>query len=277
MSRIAPYFSETENTGRVPTITSKGRRVGGQNLSPDIGQMLGRNRGLVSRARRGEFAGPTVNVGDGERALSALGGSALALYGLTRGTLGGLALAAVGGALLYRGLSGHCDCYAALGISTAEKRGKRSSIPAGHGVRVDKTITINRPASELYDYWRNLSNLPRFMRHLESVTEEGNRSQWVAKAPLGTSVSWDAEIITERANELIGWRSLPGSTVDTAGSVHFKPTADGRWSEVRVELKYDPPAGQVGAALANWLGEAPEQEIEEDLTTFKRMMEAGKV
>ena len=115
------------------------------------------------------------------------------------------------------------------------------------------------------------------MRHLESVTEEGNRSHWVAKAPLGTSVSWDAEIITERANELIGWRSLPGSTVDTAGSVHFQSAAGGRGTEVRVELKYDPPAGKVGATLAECLGEAPEQQIEEDLTTFKRMMEAGKV
>jgi uncharacterized membrane protein len=276
MSRIAPYFSETENAGRVPTITSTGRRVGGQ-MSPEVGRAGRLDRGLTNRARQGEFPAPSVNVGDGERALSALGGSALALYGLTRGTLGGLALAAVGGALLYRGLSGHCDCYAAFGISTAEKRGRRTSVPAGEGCRVDKTITINRPASELYRYWRSLGNLPRFMRHLESVTEQGNRSHWVAKAPLGMSVSWDAEIITERSNELIGWRSLPGSMVDTAGSVHFQPTADGRASEVRVELKYDPPAGKVGATLAQWLGESPEEQIEEDLTTFKRMMEAGKV
>jgi uncharacterized membrane protein len=115
------------------------------------------------------------------------------------------------------------------------------------------------------------------MRHLESVTEKGSRSHWVAKAPLGASVSWDAEIITERPNELIGWRSLPDSTVDSAGSVHFRLTADGRGTEVRVELKYDPPAGKIGAKLACWLGESPKQQIEEDLTSFKRMMEAGKV
>ncbi|HTK78641.1 MAG TPA: SRPBCC family protein [Gemmataceae bacterium] len=277
MSRIAPYFSETENAGRVPTITATGRRVGGQSTSPGMGRPGRQDRGLVSRARRGEFPAPSVNVGDGERALSALGGSALALYGLTRGTFGGLALAAVGGAFLYRGLSGHCDCYAALCVSTADDRGRRTSVPAGSGCRVDQTITINRPASELYSYWRTLSNLPKFMRHLESVTETGNRSHWVAKAPLGMTVSWDAEVITERPNELIGWRSLPGSMVDTAGSVHFQPTADGRATEVRVELKYDPPAGKVGATLAKWLGESPKQKIEEDLTNFKRMMEAGKV
>jgi len=218
-----------------------------------------------------------VNVSDGERALSALGGSAMTLFGLTRGTLGGLAIAAVGGAFLYRGLTGHCDCYAALGISTAEDRGRRTSVPAGAGVKVEKSITINKPASELFRYWRNLSNLPRFMRHLESVSVDGNRSHWVAKAPLGMSASWDAEIITERPNELIGWRSVPGSMVDTAGSVHFAQAPGGRGTEVQVTLKYDPPAGKVGATLANWLGEAPEQQIEEDLVTFKRMMEAGKV
>src|SRR5438552_9927809 len=136
MSRIAPYFSETENSGRVPTLTATGQRMG-QTISRGLGQPRRQDRGLTTRARQGEFPAPSVNVGDGERALSALGGSALALYGLTRGTLGGLALAGVGGAFLYRGLTGHCDCYAALGISTAEKRGERTSVPAGEGCRVD--------------------------------------------------------------------------------------------------------------------------------------------
>jgi uncharacterized membrane protein len=272
MSRISPYFAETENTGKVPTLAAKGRRI-----EPGHRRSTARDVGQEKGARRSQFRAPSANVGDAERALSALGGSALALYGLTRGTLGGLALAAVGGAFLYRGLSGHCGCYEAMGISTAEKRGKRTSISAGAGVRVDKTIVINRPASELFCYWRSLSNLPRFMRHLESVADEGDRSHWVAKAPLRMKVYWDAEVITDRPNEVIAWRSLPGSMVDTVGSVHFKPTADGRATEVRVELKYDPPAGKLGAILAQWLCESPEEEIEEDLTTFKRIMEAGKV
>src|SRR5438132_393473 len=141
MSRIAPYFSETENTGRVPTITQSGRRVGlSQGQMPHgVGRPRRQDRSLLSRARQGESPTPTVNVGDAERALSALGGSALALYGLTRGSLGGLALAAVGGAFLYRGLTGHCDCYAALGISTAEERGSRTSVPAGAGCKVEKS------------------------------------------------------------------------------------------------------------------------------------------
>ncbi len=216
-----------------------------------------------------------VNVGDLERTLSAVGGGALALYGLSRGTVGGLCLAGLGGALLYRGLTGHCDVYCALGVSTADEHGRMTSIPAGSGVKVERSVTINRPADDLYLYWVNFENLPNFMRHLESVKRiDGRRSHWVAKAPLGMSAEWDAEVHTARPNELISWRSLPGSEVDTAGSVHFLPR--GGATEVRVVLKYDPPAGKVGAAVARWLGEAPEQQIAEDLNEFKRLMEAGR-
>jgi uncharacterized membrane protein len=272
MSRITPYWPETQNTGRVPTLTPGRPRPEGTGAVA----RGGRPRHVTSRARRGEFPAPEVNVGDAERMVSAVGGSALALYGLSRGTLGGLFLAALGGSLAYRGLSGHCPCYAALGTSTAEGRGARTSVPAGEGCRVEHSVTINRPAHELYTFWRNFENLPQIMRHLKSVRVDGNRSHWVAEAPLGISAEWDAEVITERPDELIGWRSLPGSCVDTAGSVHFTPAPGGRGTEVRVNLKYDPPAGKVGAAVANWLGEAPERQIAEDLNEFKRLMEGGQ-
>jgi uncharacterized membrane protein len=217
-----------------------------------------------------------INVGEAERILSTIGGGALAVYGLTRGTLAGLGLAALGGCLTYRGLSGHCDMYHALGVSTADKEGPYTSVPAGHGVRVEKTITINRPAEDLYRFWRDLENLPKIMRHLKSVKVNGNRSHWVAQAPLGLSAEWDAEVYTDRRGEAISWRSLDGSEVDTAGSVHFRPLPGGRSTVVRVVLKYNPPAGKVGACLANWFGEAPERQIEEDLRSFKRLMEAGE-
>jgi uncharacterized membrane protein len=214
-----------------------------------------------------------VNVGDLERWLSVLGGSALGLFGLSRRSLGGLALAAVGGSLVYRGVTGHCACYQALGISTAEEHGPATSVPAGAGVKVEESITISKPASELFRFWRNLENLGRFMSHLDSVRVEGNRSHWVACGPLGTHAEWDAEIITERPNELIGWRSLPGSEVDTAGSVHFRELPGGRGTEVRVTLKYDPPAGKVGAAAARLFGQSPQAQIREDLRRLKQFME----
>src|SRR5260370_41860716 len=102
-----------------------------------------------------------INVGEVERWLSLLGGGALALYGLQRGSLGGLALAVAGGCLAYRGLTGHCSVYGSLGLSTAQ-RGPATVIPAGQGVKVDQTITIQHNPEELYRYWRNLENLPRF-------------------------------------------------------------------------------------------------------------------
>jgi uncharacterized membrane protein len=136
---------------------------------------------------------------------------------------------------------------------------------------------VNRPAAELYRYWRNFENLPKFMDHLESVRTTGEkRSHWVAKAPAGTTVEWDAEIINEKENELIAWRSLENADVDNAGSVRFQEAPAGRGTEVRVSLEYDPPGGMVGAAIAKLFGEAPDQQIQEDLRRFKQVMEAGE-
>jgi len=218
-----------------------------------------------------------VNVGDAERMASLVGGGFLGLFGLSRGSLAGLALAALGGGLIYRGLSGHCACYSAMGTSTAPPRGPATSVPAHQGIRVEKGIFIHRSPEEVYSFWRNLENLPRFMRHLKSVRNLGHlRSHWVANAPLGFHVQWDAEIIQDRPHELIAWRSLPGSDVDSAGSVHFQTLRGGRDTEVRVVLKYDPPAGRLGAALALLFGEDPDEAMQEDLRHFKQLLEAGQ-
>jgi uncharacterized membrane protein len=220
-----------------------------------------------------------VNVGQTERWVSAGVGGALAIYGLTRGNLPGVALALLGASIAYRGVSGHCYAYQALGVNTAggESENPNVSVRGGRGVKVEKSLTINRPAAELYAFWRNFENLPRVMSHLEEVRATGgNTSHWVAKGPAGTSVEWDAEVYNERENELIAWRSLEGSDVDNAGSVHFTPTASGQGTEVRVVLKYDPPAGVLGAAVAKLFGEEPEQQIDEDLRRFKSLMEGGE-
>jgi uncharacterized membrane protein len=226
--------------------------------------------------------GGNVNVGETERWASAIGGGALALYGLTQlirnGSWGGAVLALVGGSLIYRGTSGHCAMYEAAGINTAgTSEGAKSpvvSVPADRGIKVEESIVINnRTPEELYQFWRNFENLPRFMNHLESVTASGNRSHWVAKAPAGTTVEWDAEVYNEKQGELIAWRSLEGSQVDNAGSVHFTPAQGG--TEVRVVLKYDPPGGVVGATVAKIFGEEPSQQIRDDLGRFKELMETS--
>jgi uncharacterized membrane protein len=224
--------------------------------------------------------GREVNVSEAERWASTIGGGALAVYGLTRGSVGGFVLALVGGALIYRGASGHCDLYAATGINTAASASSDNpvvSVRASRGIKVEKGLDINKSPAELYSFWRNLENLPRFMNHLESVKSTGgNRSHWVAKAPAGTTVEWDAEIYNEKENELIAWRSLEGSQVDNAGSVRFEPATGGHGTTVRVSLKYDPPGGVIGAAIARLFGENPEQQIDEDLRRFKQLMETGE-
>lgn len=220
---------------------------------------------------------PWQNVGETERWASAAGGTALALLGLTRPTFGGVALTLLGGALMYRGLTGHCSMYQALGVSTSCPRGARTSIPAGEGVKIEEAMFIQRPAAELYRYWRDFENLPTFMHHLASVEElAGNRSHWVAKTPLGMGLAWDAEVINDRPGEVIAWRSLPGSEVDCAGSVHFEEAGDQR-TRVSVVMKYDLPGGCAADALARMFGQAPEQILREDLQRFKQQVEAGSM
>jgi uncharacterized membrane protein len=217
-----------------------------------------------------------INVGKTERLLSGIAGAAVIALALRRKRLRGVLLP-LGGSLLSRAVSGRCAVNRALGRNTA--KGDRvspvASVDRGEGIKVEHTITVNRPREEVYHFWRQLENLPRFMDHLESVTViDENHSHWVAKAPAGTKVEWDASIHNEIENELIAWRSLPGSDIANAGSVHFTPAGNG--TEVRVVLSYDPPAGKVGAAVAKLLGEEPEQQVEEDLRRFKQVMEAAE-
>jgi uncharacterized membrane protein len=140
------------------------------------------------------------------------------------------------------------------------------------------TVTVNRPPDELYRFWRDFENLPRFMSHLESVRITGERrSHWVAKAPAGTTVEWDAEITKDVPDQLIAWRSVEGSDVENSGVVRFDRAPGGRGTEVRVELFYDPPAGLIGAGVAKLFGEEPGQQIKGDLRRFKQVMETGEV
>ena len=216
--------------------------------------------------------GGPVNVSRNERFLSLAIGSGLALLGLKRRSPGGLLLALAGGALIFRGSTGHCSCYSALGIDTSEHR-DATAVPAQQGYKIEESIVVHRPVAELYSYWRNFENLPRIMDYLEEVrVMDDGRSHWVAKGPLGTRVAWDAELLGESQNEMIAWRSVPGSQVDTAGSVHFH-ALDGNRTEIKLSMKYNPPAGKAGAQVASFLGTAPEQEVRHDLRRFKDTME----
>ena len=161
----------------------------------------------------------------------------------------------------------------------AAKRMSRGGAPApgDSAVRVAQAVTVNAAPHDVYAFWRRFENLPSFTAHLEEVREEDERrSRWRAKAPLGRTVEWDAEIVEDRPGEFISWRSLPGP-VEHHGTVRFDPAPGGRGTEVRVELRYSPPAGALGAGLAKLLGEEPEAQLYDDLRRFKQVLETGEV
>jgi uncharacterized membrane protein len=217
-----------------------------------------------------------INVGEGERLASVVGGTALALYGLGRRSLGGIALATLGGLLAYRGISGHCGAYDALGLDTTD-RGSHP-IKGNLGVKIDRSVTIAAPPERLYGFWRNFENLPRIMSTLEGVKViSDTRSRWTVKAPVGIRVEWEAEIINDKPFMLIAWRSVGNPLVDHAGSVRFEPAGDGGSTRVDVSLQYDPPGGEFGHAVASLFNEDAGQQIERDLQDFKRAMESGRI
>ena len=219
------------------------------------------------------------NLGLAERWASLLGGAVLVSYGVKKRSKAGTLLAMAGGELIYCGTTGYSPLFRALGLTPLEESlGKSVSIPYQHGIRVDKSITVDKPREEVFAFWRNLENLPRFMQHLHSVTTvDDKRSHWIVRGPSCKIVEWDAEIINEQPNELIAWRSIPGSDVDCAGSVLFKQAPGGRGTEVLLELQYLPPGGAIGAAIAKLMGENPANQIKEDLRRFKQLMEAGEI
>jgi uncharacterized membrane protein len=161
------------------------------------------------------------------------------------------------------------------------ERKERTPPPAlgpGRGIRVEQSVRVRRTAAELFRLWRDLTTLGRVFRHVERVDcVSSHRSHWVVQGPAGTKMEWDAEVINEVENSLIGWQSLPGADVDCAGSVHFEPIDDGGSTEVRVVFRYDPPGGTLGAIVASALGADPAEAVAQDLQRFKEQVEAGRV
>ena len=147
-------------------------------------------------------------------------------------------------------------------------------------IQVEKTVTIDRSASELYKYWRDFTNLPNFMGHLKSVTnknESGTVTHWVANAPLDLNVEWDAEIIKDEPDSLIAWNALDNADIDNCGFVRFQPATGNRGTWVKVVLEYQPPGGKLTNAIAKLFGESPKEQIGDELNRFKQLMETGEI
>lgn len=186
-----------------------------------------------------------------------VGGGAVALLGLSRRSKSGVALAAAGGLLAYRGATLN---------------------PDQQEFHAESSFAIECSPEKAFQFWRNFENLPRFMRNLESVKVLDNRrSEWNAVGRFGKPIRWRAEIVEEKPNEWIVWRSLPDSDLDCRGSVHFLPAVGNRGTVVTAAMQYSPPAGAVGKAVAIMLAKDPQFMLREDLRRFKALMEAGEV
>jgi len=233
--------------------------------------------GELNIRRRGHVRRRT-NVAELERWSSLASGAVAIAYGLSSRSRARTLWSAAGTALVYRGLTGHCPVYSSLGVSTANQSETREALAGDRGIHVREAVRLEKPVDEMYRFWRRFGNLPRFMTYLERVDDLGEgRSHWVAKGPAGMRVEWDAEIINEVENKVIGWRTLPGSFVTMAGSVNFDSGRNGQGTQVSVHLQYAPPAGRAAALVAQLFGREPSQTIREDLRRFKQLLEAGEI
>jgi uncharacterized membrane protein len=245
-------------------------RAAGIACNPGLVQVMGLREiatgiGLLTQARRSEWLWARV-AGDG------LDAAALAVAAVRPDARRGRALAA---GVAVAGIAA-LDVYASRTHGRREPEGQADA--RSRPIRVQHTISVNRPVAECYRYWRDYENLPYFMKHLESVRGiDERRSHWIATGPLNTRIEWDSEIIAEETNRFIAWRTLPGADVAQSGIVRFEEGPAGRGTIVRVEMVYGMPGGPAGAAVARLFGMAPEQIVKEDARRFKQILETGEV
>lgn len=227
-------------------------------------------RGRIQRAGRDGERRPGQNVGQYERIASGAAGAALMILGLKRMSIGGVIAALGGAALLHRGVTGQCRVYRRFGIDTTREGLSRS-------VEVDRSITIGRPSEEVYRFWRDFANLPRFMKHLSAVTEiEPGRTHWVAREA-GVDLDWYAQIVEDVPGERIVWRSEPGGRIETEGEITFRPAPGERGTEVRVRMRCAAPGGILAMALAPLLRRFSRVQVGQDLHRMKQIIETGEV
>jgi uncharacterized membrane protein len=216
-------------------------------------------------------------VGETERVVSSAIGLGLVLLGLRRGGGPGLIAATGGGALILRGATGYCPMYARIKPNPAEAQVAERLGWSSASV-VSRSVTIQKPRDEVYRFWHDIENLPRFMHNIESVKSLGNgRSHWVAKAPLGQNAEWDSETIEDVPGERISWKSVEGSDFNQSGTVTFKDAPGKRGTEVTFMLAYEPPLGQLGRVFAQAFRMTPTQQARQDLLSFKQMVETGEL
>lgn len=228
---------------------------------------------IAERLRLGD-----VNMGRNDRLASVLGGAGLALLGARQRGVGGVLLGAAGAALIARGATGHCPVYQALGASSTAglpRKRPRAETDLKPGVSVSASLTVPCPADQAYAVWRDFTNAPRYMDRITRVEIlDDTRSRWTAAGPMGRSWTWESQVVEDSPGELIAWESLPGSELPNRGWVQFVPASgDGRQTEVRYFVEFDPPGGVIGNAIAHAFHDAPREMVRGDLRRFRALLE----
>lgn len=243
-----------------------------------------------------------MNVAQGERQLSVMAGAAFLLHALINRSRMSLLTGPLGAYLIWRGQTGHCPVYQAMNINTTQPQGgwqanagwqdrggvqqvsiRRPNEAQGEvqqpaHIEIRRAVTVNRTAQELYDYWRKLENLPRFMHHLERVEQTGDKtSHWKAKLTGDIPVEWDAEIVEDGPGQRIAWRTKPDTQVQQEGTVEFREATGGRGTIVYVNIRYVPPGGIIGETFGRLLNGITAQQVKDDIGRFKSLMEAGEI
>jgi uncharacterized membrane protein len=215
----------------------------------------------------------TIRLSDTqERWAYGIAGAALLTWGMRRGPLSRLLAMAVGGGMIYRLATGRSPLDKIAEMMPGDGQGH------GAEIHVNRSVTVNAEPDDVYRFWRDFENLPRFMQHLDSVQKiDDHRSRWCAVGPAGTRVEWEAEVVREEPGREIAWQSLPGSTVSNRGVVTFRPAPGGRGTEIEVRMEYRPPGGRIGAMMARMFGEEPQLQVEDDLQRLRRMIDAGEL
>ena len=195
-----------------------------------------------------------------QRALAGAGGAAMAMYGYLRGGAKGAAMCALGGVLVTRATSNET----------------LSDTLRGHGILVEKSLLVDAPVERVFSYWRDLSNLPQWMSHVREVRNlGGDRYHWVVDGPAGVPVEWESELLNYVENREMTWHTVGDSQVGNVGRIRFEPEEGG--TRIHVQMRYMPPGGVVGHAVAKFFGADPRTEMDEDLARMKATIETGAV
>ncbi len=230
------------------------------------------NHSLFSKSATGLSSRWTQNLGDTERVGTALAGGALIAAAFLPPSPARWSFFTAGVGLLLRGAAGYCPLYRVLGIDRFDQR-HRDGVPGNDGLKIEHEVEVRCPAAELYQFWRRVEQLPRILRHVESVEPIDEwHSHWVARGPVGPALEWDAEIINEHENQLIAWQSVHGASLKNAGAVRFEELGGG-FTRVKVCLELQPYGGAAALALGRLFGTDPQRELEYDLERFKDFAE----